>query len=68
VEALAFLRAIGVDRAAAGGLQCPHHNPGGLPSVAISMTLQHSEQSPQLRPGAGSADVRDEGTGVVPVG
>jgi hypothetical protein len=34
------------------GAQCRHHTPEGLSSSSICASLQHNEQSPQLRPGA----------------
>jgi hypothetical protein len=33
------------------GAQWAHHVPGGLVSASTRMSLQQSEQSPQLRPG-----------------
>src|SRR5262249_13088281 len=35
------------------GAQCRHHTPEGLSSSSTFASLQHSEQSPQLRPGTG---------------
>ena len=32
-------------------MQCGHHSPGGLSSSTTAISLQHSVQVPQLRPG-----------------